>query len=57
MDKRVVVYCTSGVRCENSRVGWCVKATKMLVNCMVESPLMGKDPEVQGELWMENVRL
>ena len=35
----------------NSRVGWCVKATKMLVNCMVESPLMGKDPEVQGELW------
>ena len=34
------VLVESAVR--NSQAGWCVRATKMLVNCMVESPLTGK---------------
>ena len=41
----------------NSRVGWCVKATKMLVNCMVESPLMGKTRSSRRTVGWENVRL
>ena len=51
MDKRVVVYCTGGVRCEKFS-GWMVlKATKMSANCTEESQLTVKTQKVQGELW------
>ena len=42
---RGIVYCTGGVRCENSQVGWSVKATKMLVQLHGGIATYGKDPE------------
>ena len=51
MDKRVVVYCTGGVRCEKSS-GWMVREGYKDVGQLHGGiATYGKDPEVQGELW------
>ena len=51
MDKRVVVYCTGGVRCEKFS-GWLVREGYKDVGQLHGGIVTyGKDPEVQGELW------
>lgn len=51
MDKRVVVYCTGGVRCEKFS-GWMVREGYKDVGQLHGGiATYGKDPEVQGELW------
>ena len=44
------VLVESAVR--NSQAGWCVKATKMSVNCMAESPLTGKTQKFKANCGM-----
>ena len=52
MDKRVVVYCTGGVRCEKFS-GWMVREGYKDVGQLHGGiATYGKDPEVQGELGM-----
>ena len=49
--KRVVVYCTGGVRCEKFS-GWMVREGYKDVGQLHGGiATYGKDPEVQGELW------
>ncbi len=51
MDKRVVVYCTGGVRCEKFS-GWMVREGYKDVGQLHGGiATYGKDQEVQGELW------
>ncbi|WP_062532385.1 oxygen-dependent tRNA uridine(34) hydroxylase TrhO [Jeotgalibaca dankookensis] len=51
MDKRVVTYCTGGIRCEKFS-GWLVKEGFEDVGQLHGGiATYGKDPEVQGELW------
>ena len=51
MDKRVVVYCTGGVRCEKFS-GWMVREGYKDVGQLHGGiATYGKDPEVQGGLW------
>lgn len=51
MDKRVVVYCTGGIRCEKFS-GWMVKeGFKDVGQLHGGIDTYGKDPEVQGDLW------
>lgn len=51
MDKRVVTYCTGGIRCEKFS-GWLVKeGFKDVGQLHGGIATYGKDPEVQGELW------
>lgn len=51
MDKRVVVYCTGGVRCEKFS-GWMVREGYKNVGQLHGGiATYGKDPEVRGELW------
>lgn len=51
MDKRVVTYCTGGIRCEKFS-GWLVKeGFKDVAQLHGGIATYGKDPEVQGELW------
>lgn len=51
MEKRVVVYCTGGVRCEKFS-GWMVReGFKDVGQLHGGIATYGKDPEVQGELW------
>lgn len=51
MDKRVVVYCTGGVRCEKFS-GWMVReGFKDVGQLHGGIDTYGKDPEVQGDLW------
>nr|MBT3133274.1 hypothetical protein [Streptococcus vestibularis] len=50
MDKREVVYCTGGVRCEKFS-GWMVReGYKVGGQLHGGIATYGKDPEVQGEL-------
>ena len=50
VDKRVVVYCTGGVRCEKFS-GWMVREGYKDVGGLHGGiATYGKDPEVQGEL-------
>ncbi|VHG87257.1 rhodanese-like protein [Streptococcus pyogenes] len=52
MEKRVVVYCTGGVRCEKFS-GWMVReGFKDVGQLHGGIATYGKDPEVQGELGM-----
>lgn len=51
MEKRVVVYCTGGIRCEKLS-GWLVReGFKDVGQLNGGIANYGKDPEVQGELW------
>ncbi|MHC5247825.1 oxygen-dependent tRNA uridine(34) hydroxylase TrhO [Enterococcus sp. LJL90] len=51
MEKRVVTYCTGGIRCEKFS-GWLVKeGFKDVGQLHGGIATYGKDPEVQGELW------
>ncbi|MFV0558791.1 MAG: rhodanese-related sulfurtransferase [Enterococcus sp.] len=51
MDKRVVTYCTGGIRCEKFS-GWLVReGFKDVAQLHGGIAMYGKDPEVQGELW------
>lgn len=52
MDKKVVVYCTGGIRCEKFS-GWMVREGIGKEVGQLEGGIdtYGKDPEVQGELW------
>lgn len=51
MDKRVVTYCTGGIRCEKFS-GWLVReGFKDVGQLHGGIATYGKDPEVQGELW------
>lgn len=51
MDKRVVVYCTGGVRCEKFS-GWMVREGYKNVGQLHGGiATYSKDPEVRGELW------
>lgn len=51
MDKRVVTYCTGGIRCEKFS-GWLVKeGFKDVAQLHGGIAMYGKDPEVRGELW------
>ena len=51
MDKRVVTYCTGGIRCEKFS-GWLVKeGFKDVGQLHGGIATYGKDPEVQGDLW------
>lgn len=51
MDKRVVVYCTGGIRCEKFS-GWMVKeGFKDVGQLHGGIDTYGKDSEVQGDLW------
>lgn len=52
MDKKVVVYCTGGIRCEKFS-GWLVREGigKQVGQLEGGIDTYGKDPEVQGELW------
>ena len=50
MDKRVVVYCTGGVRCEKFS-GWMVREGYKDVGQLHGGiATYGKDPEVKGEI-------
>ncbi|MGX7014254.1 oxygen-dependent tRNA uridine(34) hydroxylase TrhO [Vagococcus silagei] len=50
-DKRVVTYCTGGIRCEKFS-GWLVREGFNDVGQLHGGiATYGKDPEVQGELW------
>ncbi|MGX7106908.1 oxygen-dependent tRNA uridine(34) hydroxylase TrhO [Hutsoniella sourekii] len=52
MDKKVVVYCTGGIRCEKFS-GWMVREGigKQVGQLEGGIDTYGKDPEVQGDLW------
>ncbi|MGM0238844.1 oxygen-dependent tRNA uridine(34) hydroxylase TrhO [Enterococcus sp. AZ103] len=51
MDKKVVTYCTGGIRCEKFS-GWMVREGYQDVAQLHGGiTAYGKDPEVQGELW------
>lgn len=51
MDKKVVTYCTGGIRCEKFS-GWLLREGVENVSQLHGGIAMyGKDPEVQGELW------
>ncbi|MDT2814848.1 oxygen-dependent tRNA uridine(34) hydroxylase TrhO [Vagococcus carniphilus] len=51
MDKRVVTYCTGGIRCEKFS-GWLVReGFKDVGQLHGGIATYGRDPEVQGELW------
>ncbi len=51
MDKRVVTYCTGGIRCEKFS-GWLVREGFNNVGQLSGGiATYGKDPEVQGDLW------
>lgn len=51
MDKKVVTYCTGGIRCEKFS-GWLLREGVQDVSQLHGGIAMyGKDPEVQGELW------
>lgn len=51
MDKRVVTYCTGGIRCEKFS-GWLVREGFNDVGQLHGGiATYGRDPEVQGELW------
>lgn len=52
MDKKVVVYCTGGIRCEKFS-GWMVREGigKEVGQLHGGIDTYGKDPEVQGDLW------
>lgn len=51
MEKRVVTYCTGGIRCEKFS-GWLVKeAFKDVGQLHGGIATYSKDPEVKGELW------
>ncbi|EGP4989734.1 TPA: rhodanese-related sulfurtransferase [Enterococcus faecium] len=51
MEKRVVTYCTGGIRCEKFS-GWLVReGFKDVGQLHGGIATYGKDPEVQGELW------
>lgn len=51
MEKRVVVYCTGGIRCEKFS-GWMVReGFKDVGQLHGGIDTYGKDPEVQGDLW------
>ncbi|MGB3160827.1 rhodanese-related sulfurtransferase [Carnobacterium sp.] len=51
MDKRIVTYCTGGIRCEKFS-GWLLKEGFEDVGQLHGGiATYGKDPEVQGELW------
>ncbi|MGF3066010.1 rhodanese-related sulfurtransferase [Facklamia sp. P13055] len=51
MDKRVVVYCTGGIRCEKFS-GWLLKeGFKDVGQLHGGIDTYGKDPETKGELW------
>lgn len=50
-DKRILTYCTGGIRCEKFS-GWLVEKGFEDVNQLHGGiATYGKDPEVQGELW------
>lgn len=52
MDKKVVVYCTGGIRCEKFS-GWMVREGigESVGQLHGGIDTYGKDPEVQGDLW------
>ncbi|MGM0124109.1 UPF0176 protein [Enterococcus sp. AZ194] len=51
MDKRVVTYCTGGIRCEKFS-GWLVReGFKDVAQLHGGITAYGKDPATQGELW------
>ncbi|MFV0559416.1 MAG: rhodanese-related sulfurtransferase [Enterococcus sp.] len=51
MEKRVVTYCTGGIRCEKFS-GWLVReGFKDVGQLHGGIATYGRDPEVQGELW------
>lgn len=52
MDKKVVVYCTGGIRCEKFS-GWMVREGIGQEVGQLHGGIdtYGKDPEVQGDLW------
>ncbi|MCW6652166.1 rhodanese-related sulfurtransferase [Aerococcaceae bacterium NML191292] len=51
MEKRVVVYCTGGIRCEKFS-GWLLReGFKDVGQLHGGIATYGKDPEVRGELW------
>lgn len=52
MDKKVVVYCTGGIRCEKFS-GWLVREGIGEKVGQLEGGIdtYGKDPDTQGELW------
>lgn len=52
MDKKVVVYCTGGVRCEKFS-GWMLREGIATEVGQLEGGIdtYGKDPETQGDLW------
>lgn len=51
MDKKIVTYCTGGIRCEKFS-GWMLKEGFEDVSQLHGGiAVYGKDPEVQGELW------
>lgn len=51
MDKKVVTYCTGGIRCEKFS-GWLLKeGFKDVAQLHGGIAVYGKDPEVRGELW------
>lgn len=51
MDKRVVTYCTGGIRCEKFS-GWLVReGFKDVGQLHGGIATYGRDPEVKGELW------
>lgn len=51
MDKKVVTYCTGGIRCEKFS-GWLLKEGFEDVSQLHGGiAVYGKDPEVRGELW------
>ncbi|MDA9472771.1 oxygen-dependent tRNA uridine(34) hydroxylase TrhO [Enterococcus sp. 5H] len=51
MDKKVVTYCTGGIRCEKFS-GWLIKeGFEDVAQLHGGIAVYGKDPEVRGELW------
>lgn len=51
MDKKIVTYCTGGIRCEKFS-GWLLKeGFKDVAQLHGGIAAYGKDPDVQGELW------
>lgn len=51
MDKKVVTYCTGGIRCEKFS-GWLLReGIEDVAQLHGGIAMYGKDPEVQGELW------
>ncbi len=51
MDKKVVTYCTGGIRCEKFS-GWLLReGVENVAQLHGGIAMYGKDPEVKGELW------